>query len=743
VLIGFLTLLVLIASLTVARARIDPAASRDAWAERDSPTVMALGALAVVVASFPLLHLVPRAKGPATYFGDAMGHALVAAEIAEQGLPHGWIESYVGGFPFGHHYPALGWLVVAALVKVGLSPATATHWIGFVATLAAPLSLYGAAIWCGARARFAVVGSLVVAWVLPYNPFFGGYGTFFQTGLLSQVCALPLCVLLLGFVARGRARWPAVLCGTLAMAAHPQLAVATLAVGGLCVLVATQREAVSRYLRVAAASGVVGAGLYGQGLASLNVPLGWPPNLRWIHLGFHPRRLEWWLVDGDLLDRGRPAVFTALCGAAALVLLLRLRRPAARAALLALSVTLAFSVSGQALERLGSIGTALLTFLQPLRVVALIPVAAGAVVIVALQEGAPSLAGALKRLQQLRLSAATPQLLALVSLLVAAVGLPATLREAARLGRDTGAHQRAACGAALPGYDRDAIGEWLSSLQGGRLRIDPGDDETLLRCRTLDGLDHASSLPLGKHSVGAQVGLLGLAFDHLAPERLGADRRAEALGVSHLLWQGDATAPSGWSVQAQRGSMQLLAVDRPVRLVAAGCVRQRWRGTDAALRAALIRAFETPTGADALLDPQSWVALEQSAEPLRVEAMHDDCDFAQARVRSQRQRPGAFQATVESPAAVDVAIRATAFPTWRVFIDGAPSGPIRTIAPGFIAVRVSPGRHEVRAVAGTLPGYGMWVIAAVLVAIGLSWRKPPRLGQLRALVTFAIARRPR
>ena len=742
-LLGSLTLLVLVASLLVARARVDPEGWQDAWMERESPLVMGLGALAVLAASLPLFYLVPGAGVPETTFGDALSHARVAAEIARHGLPHGWIESYLGGFPFGHHYPALGWLVVAGLIKVGLSPATATHLVGFVATLAAPFSVYGAAVWCGARVRFAVLGSLFVAWISPYNPFFGGYHTFFQIGLLSQVCALPVCVLLLGFLARGRAVWPAVLCGALTMAIHPQLSVATLSVSGLCVLVSGQRTALWRYLRVALATGIVGAGLYGQGIASLKIPLGWPPNLGWLQLGFDPRRLEWWLVDGDLLDLDRPAVLTALCGAAAIALLLRLRRPTARSALVALTATLAFSVSGQKLQTLGSLGTALLTFFQPLRVVALIPPVAGAVVVVALQEGAPSLGAALRRLRQPRLSAAIPWLLALVPLLIAAVGLPATLRDAQQLRRDNGAPQRAACRALLPGYSRHTIEEWLSSLRGGRLHIALGKDYALLRCRTLDGLDLASSVPLAKHSVGGHVGVLSLAVKQLSPERAGGDRRAEALGIGYLLRQSSAAVPSGWTLQEQRGTIQLLAVDHPVRLVAAGCVTRRWSGTDAALRKTLTDALVTPRGADTILDPQNWVELERSPEPLRVEDVHDGCDSTLARVDTKRREPGAFEATVESPSAVDVAFRATAFPTWRVFVDGVPSGQVRTIAPGFFAVRVPPGRHELRAVVATLPGYGLWVIAALLVALGLSTQRLPRLERLPTLVASMISRRKR
>src|SRR5688572_21655428 len=72
------------------------------------------GAAGVLLAQLPLFPLAPWISGaPFVFWGDTQSHARVAAELAAGGVGHVWIASYLGGFPFGHHYPPLGWLLLA------------------------------------------------------------------------------------------------------------------------------------------------------------------------------------------------------------------------------------------------------------------------------------------------------------------------------------------------------------------------------------------------------------------------------------------------------------------------------------------------------------------------------------------------------------------------------------------------------------------------------------------------------
>jgi len=124
-------------------ARWLPARRRPGW--------LALGAL-TLLASAPLVPALFRfAAEGASLPGDTAAHAQVAREIAEQGLPHGWIASYSAGFPFGPHYQSGALLVTAALIRAGLSPLGATHLVGLGATLLVPLLFLYAGLAAGAR----------------------------------------------------------------------------------------------------------------------------------------------------------------------------------------------------------------------------------------------------------------------------------------------------------------------------------------------------------------------------------------------------------------------------------------------------------------------------------------------------------------------------------------------------------------------------------------------------------------
>ncbi|HZO14729.1 MAG TPA: hypothetical protein VFB62_15755, partial [Polyangiaceae bacterium] len=87
--------------LRLARARgVSPAPMR--WSRSRRWTWAVIVALAAL---WPLWTAWPIVLGDTPYLpGDAASHARVALEIARHGLPHGWIESYSGGFPMGPHY---------------------------------------------------------------------------------------------------------------------------------------------------------------------------------------------------------------------------------------------------------------------------------------------------------------------------------------------------------------------------------------------------------------------------------------------------------------------------------------------------------------------------------------------------------------------------------------------------------------------------------------------------------------
>ena len=256
-LLGLLCLLVLCAAWLVLRGRARaeggaPSPAVLAWQSPRSGREVAGGALVVLASCLPLLLLAPWAQGSAGFFrGDSASHAKVALELARHGVPHGWLESYLGGFPFGHHYPPLGWLLLAAAIRLGLSASAAVNGLGFVATLAAPIALYAACVRSHARPSHAACAGAFLALVSPYNPFVGGYEVFFMTGLVSQVVALPLCISLAAAAARG-ARAEAALLGALSMSAHPQLAGACVV---LMVLVALVDGARGRRAAVACAIG--------------------------------------------------------------------------------------------------------------------------------------------------------------------------------------------------------------------------------------------------------------------------------------------------------------------------------------------------------------------------------------------------------------------------------------------------------------------------------------------------------
>lgn len=723
---GLLCALVLALGLVVVRARLG--AAGEAFASRAPRSEAIAGALVVLLASAPLVWVAPWILGNTpTTFGDAISHARIGADIARAGVPHGWIESYLGGFPFGHHYPPAGWLAIAALVKLGIGPQGAVALLGALALLATPLSAYAGVLRCGARPTSAVFGALFVAWVAPYSPFVGGYEVFLQLGLFSQVLATPICILLASSIARARSSWAPPLLAALAMATHPQLTVATLVAITIAITVAARRAPLGACARAGIAGIAVGAALYGQGIATLQIPFGWPRIREFLHLGFPPERLSWWIADGDLLDQGRTPILTALAAAGAVASLLLVRRPAARGAVVAMLVALVLSVSGFALATT-RLGAFVLSFLQPLRMVAIVPIAAAAMIVIAIEEAHPYLCAALgARSGVARFSAAAATALLLLA-------LPNRVDYAQRLGDVVSHRPSAPCGPLTPpGYDRATLQAWLDAQPPDRVWY-AHDTSPLRACAFGDGMELAAKGPIATTgAAGAHVGLHWVAFRKIDPDREGALRRAEALGVRYIVRVEDVPIPEGFRLIGEHGSMRLLTHDAPTHAVGVGCIRETWSARDAVLRAELERLLDTAEGADRLLDPNHLVALEPNDGDLQKMPSDDaTCDATDARVEERPREPGAFEAVVTTPAPVDVVFRASAFPSWRVEREGAAVGPLRIVAPGFFAVRVPAGEHRLVATASSLPGFVGWLLLAAIVVAACALFDDDRLRALRA-----------
>jgi hypothetical protein len=694
------------------------------WAARPSRRAVLLGVALVLVANAPLVIWASafHARGA----GDARTHAMLAASIARHGLSHGWTDAYGGGFPLGPHYPLVGWVLAALLVKLGLAPMAALDVLGFLAVLGAPLVAYGVALRAGARLSTALACALFLSWVTPGGYFVGGYEAFYGLGLFSQVLAIPAVVWLMGAVARDGLPWRATLAAMLAVACHPQIALASLVVLSVAALASGDRGVFLRTLRAGAAMAMLGAAVYGPGIATLKVPFGWPPMETWRTLGFGADRLAPWFLDGQLLDVGRAPILTALWVASWLVCLALRSRRAARAVAVASFVTVTLSVSGGALRGLGHVGAFLLSFLQPLRVLALVPLVSAATVLVALEEGAPFVAARHTRVAtQLRAMrapwmGAASSLQGLALALFACVALPSRF-DVAELVR----HKVAgilgsflpgdACGPPSPSSSSPSpVKSWVSSLGGGRLWYDDTSARGV-ECEFSTGFEIDASVPVAVTSgVGAHVGVLEVAFHELAPTRAGSPARAEALGVRHaLLFTGPPT-DAGWDVIRQRGDVVLAERLGGTDVVGVGCVVRTWAGSNDALQRRLFADLSTNAGADALLDPHALVALETTAGAWsESERDPGECSAQGAHVTEHPREPGALEADVETPSPVDVVLRVTAFPTWRVRVDGR-EVPTTTVAPGFPSVRVTAGRHRVEAIVSPLRGYFAGIALALL-----------------------------
>jgi hypothetical protein len=734
--LGLSLVLLLGATLEVRRTPLVSALTT--WSARPTRGAYVLGVIAVLAANIPLVLWAAAFSGRGA--GDARTHAMLANVIAKGRLPHGWTDAYAAGFAVGPHYPVVGWGLSALFVKVGFAPMVAVNIVAFAAIVGAPLAAFVLALRARAMPFTAVACALFLSWVSPDGYFVGGGEAFYGQGLLSQVVVIPSLVFFVAAIARAGSPWKATLSGVVAVACHPQIAVACVAVLFLPVLASRDRGAIGRYIRASLAMGLVGAAVYGPGIATLKVPFGWPPMESWKTIGFGTHRLEPWLLEGELLDKGRGPVLTALWGVSILLVLFRLRRPAPRAAAIASLVCVTLSVSGSALQGLGAVGAFLLSFLQPLRVLGVVPLVASGTVLIAVEEAAP-LASELYERVVARFpppfaSALAPRVLQGVVLIVVAwAALPERFAVADSV------HQKIegilesfgpddACGPrASPTFPARAVKTWVSSLVSGRLWYDDPSPASL-ECEFASGFEIDSSVPIAVTSgVGGHVGVHHVAFHQLAPGRPGSALRAEALGIRHALLFTKEPLPDGWETVHRSGDVVLARRVGGTDIVGVGCITSLWLGSDVALRERLIADLATKRGARALLDPNTLVALETvSAEWAERSVATGDCSVDGASVEEHPREPGAQEADVDLPSPVDVVIRVAAFPTWRVLVDGRPT-PTTMVAPGYPSVRVPAGKHHIEAVVSPLPSYlqgiSLALVGAVLCAVVRS--KPRRV----------------
>ena len=686
-----------------------PGASAHTSSRRE---VVVCGLLAVL-ANAPLVLRLPAMLSHPVLDGDARTHMLIAAAIAKSGLGRAWVDVYQGGFPVGPHYPSVAWLLDAAMIRVGVAPMLATHALGLAALLAVPATAFMSARRLGASGPAALAIATFLAWVAPESGFIGGAESYLRLGLMSQVCAVPIAIALAGAVLADRRRSSAWL-AAFAMAAHPQIAVATVVLVTVACLALGRRAPWWTLVRAGVSAIVVGAAIFGPGVASLGVPFAWPPIRQWQIVGFGPDRIAWWLADGDLVDKGRAPVLTAAWIFSATYLSFRLRHPAGRTAVVVSVAALVLAASGEALERAGPLGALLLSFVQPLRVVATLPTIAGACVAVAVDDvlrWGPSIARALGRTEA-SVRTATLVAMTMLALALAAVVMPRAAEKLSARAADPGAR----CGEQTPvGFDAAEVRGWLSSLEHGRLLY--ADGGPLGDCANRHGLDLASSVPLASTpAAGAHVGVHWTAFVSTHPEAPGAWERFESLGIRYLLHlPGDRPVDPRFREVHARGDVGLSVREGGTDTVGVGCVTEVWAGDERSLVAASIATLmATPSTLDR---PRDLVALDKATGPVVRRAVPaDGCAADDARVVERPRQVGVVSAEVSSAAPVDVVIRVASHSSWSVTVDGAAAS-WRRVLPGFLAIRVPAGTHVVDARTSPSGGYlGGIALAFLLVA---------------------------
>jgi len=704
---GALVIVALLAVFAGLRAQ----APAEARASAPTPTWRdALAIAALLVAHAPELSLVLATRPmPGFLPADARTHAVVARQLFEGGWGSGWIDSYLGGFPLATHYPIFGWVLVGLPMALGASPVAATNAVCLACVAMTPILAYRLARRLGAAELSSLLGALLLVWVSPLNPFVGSSATYFHTGLVSQCVVMPLMVLWLTRVLTSQHLAGAALWANLAFLAHPQVAL-----GGAILLVSVCVVSGQRRWVVAAASSlasavVCSAIVYGHGMRHLLLPFGWPPLPRWMQVGFGADRLADWFWGGELLDRDRLPLFTALWLGAVVVLAARARVRAARMALVASVLAVVLSVIGPSLGQSGRLGELALKVLQPLRLLALLPLVGAAAIVTALEVQRPAVASFLSP----RLSRRAVQVV--VSALVVAVAAPMAHSHLTAVNARIDAIARSVaqgpCGTADPTFSElAALRADLRRLRGGRLFIDDREGSLAANCAALTGLEADSALPLATtRGVGAHVGFAWQLVRRLALEDPGLAQRAETLGISHLL-VGQPLTPanaSSFDLLARHGALHLYARRGGSGLFGVGCIRERRSGANAVLAAGLLEDADSEHRRVALFDPSGWTELAVDGPP-SFEALSESCAEGAASRSNEQHASSRHVIELEAQAPVALVLRVTAHPWWRWSLDGRPVES-RMVFPGYPAISVPEGRHRIVVTASWSP----WVVGAL------------------------------
>jgi len=710
-----------------------------------TPWLGDLVALCLIGAAYYPLRSLLAAWGalPGYLPGDARTHAAVAAQLFGEALSTGWTDRYVGGFPLALHYPMIGWLLTGLPIKLGVESTRAVYVACTCAVVSTSLVTYAVARFNAVRVAPSAVAALVLAWVSPLNSFVGGYETFFMTGLVSQVMVMPLLVVWIALALGRGTAVSAALFAALTYLAHPQVAICATLILGWCVAATACRQLALRFALSSGFALLVAILIYGSAAVNFTVPFGWPQGPTWMRSGFGPDRLGAWFLDGDLLDHRRPLVLTALWAASLLLSIGRWRHPAARVVVVASLGTLLGCLVGPWVASSGALGSRLLSVVQPLRMMALLPVAVAASSLVALQLREHAISRFVAAIRRLLRVPARLDGGVLKSALLSIFAVPAALtlhdsRQSAvrqwiaELGDASGTFP---CGKGGP-----TAAEWaelratLSSLTGSRLWFDDAPDTVLTRCAQNAGLERQTRVALANtRGVGSHVGVLTSANAYLNPGLPGWSGRAEALGIRFVLLNsalGD-DARESFALVASYGPLVLYRRTAGSDLFGVGCVRERWSGRNNALATALQAGFQQAGPGVGPLDREQWIALVSSGDTFSRWPVDDSCNKEQASLENESHSVGKHAVTATAAAPVDLVLRVTASPTWQVSVDGVVVVP-ELVAPGYMSVRLEPGTHRVAMHHEYRPstriGFGLVLSCALVQALlGIErWRRVTR-----------------
>jgi uncharacterized membrane protein len=281
---------------------------------------------------------------------DAVFHLAAAERLGEavrQGEPFldPWVSEWSLGYPVWRSYQPLPHLVAAACLDVAepaSDHATSFAWLQYVLLVLLPASVYAGSRLLGLGPTASGLASLLVlapAGAGDLGRFGLGYGAFVWrgSGLFTQLVALHALALALGFAARaldtGRHRAVAALLVAATALSHIVFGYVAFASVGLLALVGPAGERSRRLVRLAT---IVAPAL--AVLAWFVVPLAlsgaevnhsrWEAPWKWDSFGA-PQILGA-LVSGQLLDAGRGPWLSILCLAGALAAVWRVREPLPR-----------------------------------------------------------------------------------------------------------------------------------------------------------------------------------------------------------------------------------------------------------------------------------------------------------------------------------------------------------------------------------------------------------------------------